>query len=153
MDSIRLSRLAPAIIRALAGEIIWDWDLATSRIWFSEAMCDLWGHDTAQAEVDAGWFEQRVHLDDRAGVMLSFQEAVARKERWSAEFRFARADESFSHVLVRGTVITDLRREPVRVAGVMFDMTERLILQQQLEQVRRIRGEEVPFEPGGELAP
>ena len=163
----RLFRLASAIVRALAErrerllrrnietalraseqrfqyaaaatrEIIWDWDLAASRIWFSEAMRDLWGHETAQPEVDVAWFEQRVHPDDRTAVLSSLQEAVARKERWSAEFRFARADESFSHVVLRGMVVADLRGQPIRVIGAIFDITERLQLQQQLEQVRRI---------------
>jgi PAS domain S-box-containing protein len=162
----RLSRLASAIVRALdeqrertlrrkvetalrsseqrfqyaaaaTREIIWDWNLATSRIWFSEAMRDLWGYDT-EPEVDASWFEQRIHLDDRGSALLSFQEAVARKARWSTELRFARADESYSHVLIRGMVITDLRGEPVRLIGAIFDITERLQLQHQLEQFHRI---------------
>ncbi len=163
----RLSRLASAIVRAMAErrerllrrnieialraseqrfqyaaaatrEIIWDWDLATSRIWFSDAMRDLWGHETTQPEVDSGWFEQRIHPDDRHGATSSFQEAVARKEVWAAEFRFARADESYSHVLVRGKVVTDLREQPIRVIGAIFDITERLQFRQQLEQVRRV---------------
>lgn len=163
----RLSRLASAIVRAMAErrerllrrnietalraseqrfqyaaaatrEIIWDWDLATSRIWFSDAMRDLWGHETNHPEVDAGWFEQRIHPDDRDGVTSSFEEAVARKAVWAAEFRFARADESYSHVLVRGKVVTDLREQPIRVIGAIFDITERLQFRQQLEQVRRV---------------
>jgi PAS domain S-box-containing protein len=163
----RLSRLASAIVRALAErrerllrrnietalraseqrfqyaaaatrEIIWDWNLATSRIWFSDAMRDFWGHETAHQEVDAGWFEQRIHPDDRADAIASFEEAVARKERWAAEFRFARADESVSHVLVRGMVVTDLRGEPIRIIGAIFDITERLQFRNQLEQVRRV---------------
>jgi signal transduction histidine kinase len=163
----RLSRLPSAIVRALAErrervlrknvetalrsseqrfqyaaaatrEVIWDWNLATSRIWFSSAMRDFWGHESAEAEVDASWFEQRIHLDDRGGAMLSMQEAGARKERWSAELRFERADESFSHVLIHALAVRDLRGEPVRLIGSIFDITERLQLQHQLEQLRRI---------------
>jgi signal transduction histidine kinase len=163
----RLSRLPSAIVRALAEkrervlrqnvetalraseqrfqyaaaatrEIIWDWNLATSRIWFSSAMHDIWGHDTARTEVDASWFEGCIHPEDRAGAMSSLQEAMARKERWSSEFRFARGDDTFSHVIIRGLVVRDARGEPVRLIGAIFDITERLQLQHQLEQLRRI---------------
>jgi PAS domain S-box-containing protein len=163
----RLSRLPSAIVRALAErrervlrqniemalrsseqrfqyaaaatrEIIWDWNLATSQIWFSGAMRDFWGHEIAQAEVDASWFEQRIHPDDRADAMRSLQQAMDRNERWSTELRFARADGNFSHILIRGLVVCDLRGEPVRLIGAIFDITERLQLQNQLEQLRRI---------------
>lgn len=123
-------------------EIIWDWNLATSRIWFSDAMRELWGsaipQTTPQADVHSTWFEQRIHPEDRAAAMESLQEAIARKGRWSAELRFARADETFRHVILRGMVITDARGEPVRLIGALFDLTERLQLQRQLEQHRRI---------------
>jgi sigma-B regulation protein RsbU (phosphoserine phosphatase) len=163
----RLSRLPSAIVRATAErrehalrrnveaalrsseqrfqyaaaatrEIIWDWNLATARIWFSDSMRTFWGADLAHTDVEARWFEQRIHPGDRAEAMTCFREAVARKDRWSAEFRFARADGSFSPVLVRGMVVTDARGEPVRLIGAMFDMTERLQLERQLEQHRRI---------------
>ncbi|HEX6639621.1 MAG TPA: ATP-binding protein [Thermoanaerobaculia bacterium] len=159
----RLSRLASAIVRALAErrervlrqnvetalraseqrfqyaasatrEIIWDWNLVTSRIWFSGAMRDFWGHDLPQPDVEASWFERRIHPADRAEALASLQEAAARKERWSAEFRFARADDTFSHVLLRGLVVRDAQGAPVRLIGAIFDITERL----QLEQFRRI---------------
>jgi signal transduction histidine kinase len=123
---------------AATREIIWDWNLATSRIWFSDAMRDLWGADLPQTDVHSTWFAQRIHPEDRAAAMASLQEAIARKERWSAELRFARADETFRHVILRGMVITDARGEPVRLIGALFDLTERLQLQRQLEQHRRI---------------
>jgi two-component system cell cycle sensor histidine kinase/response regulator CckA len=92
----------------------------------------------AEADDEARWFEQQIHPDDRARALSSLQEALAMKERWSTELRFARADGSFSHVLIRGLVVTDWRGEPVRVIGAIFDITERLRMQHQLEQHRRI---------------
>jgi phosphoserine phosphatase RsbU/P len=163
----RLSRLPSAVVRALAErrerslrqsmesalrsseqrfryaaaatrEIIWEWNLATSRIWFSDALRDLWGYDAANGEVDASWFERRIHPGDRPGVMSSFDDAVASKERWTADLRFARADGSYSNVLVRGMVVRDANGQPVSIIGAMIDITERLQLRLQLEQARRI---------------
>jgi PAS domain S-box-containing protein len=119
-------------------EIIWDWNLSTSRIWFSDALRDHWGYGREEKDFDTRWFEERIHLDDRVGAMASLHEALARKDRWSAEFRFARADQSFSHVLAHGMVVSDGHGEPTRIIGAILDITERLQLEHQLEQLRRI---------------
>lgn len=163
----RIPRLASAIVRALAErrerslrqnveralraseqrfvyaaaatrEIIWDWDLATSNVWFSDALRDDWGYDAEQTEVHARWFWERIHPDDREAATASFEEAVFRAERWQAEFRLSRADGSYRTVVARGMVVRDAARRAVRVIGAIFDITERLQLQEQLEQTRRV---------------
>jgi two-component system cell cycle sensor histidine kinase/response regulator CckA len=159
----RMTRLAPAIVRALAEsheralrqraendlrlseqrfqyaaaatrEIIWDWNLLTGRIWFNEALHDLWGYDRTQTEVESTWLEERIHPDDREPVKSSFRAALPEAGRWAAEFRLARADDSYRHVLVRGMIVRDGEGLAVRVIGAMFDVTERL----QLEQAQRV---------------
>jgi PAS domain S-box-containing protein len=159
----RMTRLAPAIVRALAEsgerilrqrvehdlrlseqrfqyaaaatrEIIWDWNLVTGRIWFNEALHDLWGYDLAQTEVESTWLEDRIHADDREQVKSSFRAALPEAGRWAAEFRLARADDSYRHVLVRGMIVRDGEGEAIRVIGAMFDVTERM----QLEQAQRV---------------
>jgi PAS domain S-box-containing protein len=163
----RLSRLGSAIVRALAEkrektlrqsmenalrasekrfqhaaaatrEIIWDWDLATSRIWFNNALRDHWGYDGLPSEMPSTWFWQRVHPDERAAVRNSIADCLLRGERWTTEFRFARGDDSYSHVIVRGIVIADEGGTPVRVIGAVLDITERIQLESQLGQARRI---------------
>jgi len=137
-NALRASEQRFQYAAAATREIIWDWNLTTSRIWFSDALRDHWGYTIDHQEADAAWFEDHVHPDDRAGVWLSFYETVARKERWTAAFRFARANGTYSHVLARGMVVNDLSGEPARVIGAVLDVTERLELEYQLEQVRRI---------------
>jgi len=163
----RMQRLASAIVRALAErherflrqnmekalraseqrfvyaaaatrEIIWDWDLVTSKIWFSDAFRDDWGYVTTETDVPADWFWQRIHPEERETMAASFHEAVARDERWRGEFRLSRADGSYGTVVARGMVVRDAAGSAVRVIGAIFDITERLQLQQQLEQARRI---------------
>lgn len=163
----RLSRLASAIVRALAErrerllrqnvenalraseqrfqyaaaatrEVIWDWNLATSRIWFSDALRDHWGYDFSHREADSTWLDQRIHPDDRAAMTECVREALRTRDRFTVEFRLARADDSYSNVLLRGLVVCGPSGEPVRLIGAILDITERLLLESQLEQVRRI---------------
>lgn len=79
-----------------------------------------------------------VHPDDRDALVASFEREVATQERWRAEFRLARADESYGTVVVRGIVVRDPSGVAVRVIGAIIDVTERIQLQQQLEQARRM---------------
>ncbi|MCU1350167.1 MAG: hybrid sensor histidine kinase/response regulator, partial [Acidobacteria bacterium] len=163
----RIARLASAIVRALAErrerivrhsvegalraseqrfqyaaaatrEIILDWDLATSKIWLSDAFRDDWGYDVGRTDVDAEWFRERIHPEERDAAQATFEGAVARKERWRAEFRLARADESYRCVIARGMPVCDAAGRAVRIIGAIFDVTERLKLQEQLEQARRV---------------
>jgi len=163
----RIPRLASAIVRALAErrertlrqhveralraseqrfqfaaaatrEIICDWDVVTSNIWFGDALHDYWGYEFPRKENRAEWFKGRIHPDDREEVMASFRAAVEGKDRWHAEFRFARADDSYTNVVARGVVVRDNAGRPMRVIGAIIDITEQLQLQQQLEQARRV---------------
>ncbi|HEX2831467.1 MAG TPA: ATP-binding protein [Thermoanaerobaculia bacterium] len=163
----RTSRLSSAIVRALAErrerilrqnmekalraseqrfqyaaaatrEIIWDWDIVTSKIWFGDALRNYWGYDALPSETDATWLLNRIHPEDREAVMTSFRQAVASKERWHTEFRLARADDTYTNVIARGVVVRDAAGTAMRVIGATFDITEQLQLRQQLEQASRV---------------
>jgi signal transduction histidine kinase len=163
----RMSRLAPAILRAITErrermlrqsmetalslseqrfqyaaaatrEIIWDWNLATSRIWYSDALRDFWGYELPMNEGPSDWFEERIHPGDRERVRASLLAALPSAERWATEFRFARADDTYSDVFVRALVMRNDRGEATRVIGAMLDVSERLSLEAQLQQVRRV---------------
>ncbi|HYC62340.1 MAG TPA: ATP-binding protein [Thermoanaerobaculia bacterium] len=163
----RISRLASAVVRALTErrertlrhnmeralraseqrfqtaaaatrEIIVDWDLATSHIWFSDAFREDWGYETAEIDAPATWFLERIHPEDRAAAQASFEEAIAKRERWYCEYRLARADGTYRSVIVRGMTMRDGEGRATRVIGAMLDVTERLQMREQLEQARRI---------------
>lgn len=163
----RASRLASAVVRALTErrernlrqsieralrsseqrfqtaaaatrEVIIDWDLATSRIWFSDAFREDWGYESGEVDAPAEWFLDRIHPDDRAVAKASFDEPRAHGERWQCEYRLARADGNYRSVIFRGMLIRDAEGNATRVIGAMLDVTEPLQLQEQLEQARRI---------------
>jgi sigma-B regulation protein RsbU (phosphoserine phosphatase) len=123
---------------AATREIICDWDVITSSIWFGDALHDYWGYEFPSKENRAEWFKGRIHPDDREAVMSSFAQAIAEKDRWHAEFRFARADDTYTHVVARGIVVRDASGRATRVIGAIIDITEQLHLRDQLEQAKRV---------------
>ncbi|MCB8819466.1 PAS domain S-box protein [Microvirga rosea] len=105
-------------------DTIWDWDLATDRIRWSEALATLFGYP--ETETEGAWWREHIHPDDRMRVTATLESVVAADgEHWSAEYRFLRADGSEAFVYDRGFVIRDGQGRAVRMIGSMLDLTER----------------------------
>jgi PAS domain S-box-containing protein len=94
----------------------WDWDLASGRVEWNEALRTLFGY--TETVTDAAWREGLIHPDDRERVIISLQRAtIARPgEAWSGEYRFRKADGSYALVCERAIVFQD-DAGPVRVRG------------------------------------
>src|SRR5690606_27898021 len=71
------------------------------------------------------WWEERVHPDDRKRVMEKLGAAVATGERFSAGYRFRRADGSWAEVYAQAVVIPDPGGEAVRMVGSLQDHSDR----------------------------
>jgi PAS domain S-box-containing protein len=171
----RLSRLPSAVTRALAEkkereerertqqalarsderfqhaaratlEVIWDWDLATNRVSFNEALRSVWGYTLPDDTVDLEWWAGRIHPDDRAAILDSVKVAIEREDRWSGEYRFQRADGFFGHVLDRAVIVRDQHGQPYRMICAMLDITE------QMKADERVRESELRFRSVAETA-
>lgn len=120
-------------------DAVWDWDLATDSIWWSDGLEQLFGvtHDAAVA-TGAQW-AARIHPDDRVRVWEGIQAVIRGSgDAWNDEYRFARADGGFACVQDRGFVIRRADGTPVRMVGGMTDVTERRALEQQVLRAQRL---------------
>src|SRR5438874_4981954 len=55
-------------------DAVWDWDLGTNKVWWSEGVFTLFGYVLERNEADPAWWLERVHPDDRAAVEAFFFE-------------------------------------------------------------------------------
>ena len=122
-------------VARVTADAVWDWDLLAGTLWWNEGVQTLFGHDRSALEPGPESWTRRVHPDDRAAVRASFDAAVAgRDERWSAEYRFARADSSYASVLDRALLMRDEDGRALRVLGGMSDLTAQRLAEQRLRQ-------------------
>ena len=163
----RLSRLPAAVMRALAErrertlrkraqhalalseerfhrasqatqEVIWDWDVATDRLWFSEALRTVWQyHDLPSDEVDVRWWIDRIHPEDRQRIEEALGAALKESDQWSGEYRFQRGDGSYGHVYDRATIMRDESGRAHRLICAMLDVTEKKRAAEMLEESER----------------
>jgi two-component system cell cycle sensor histidine kinase/response regulator CckA len=116
-----------------ASDAVRDWNLATDRVTWSEGLEPAFGWPPPPAATAAWWYE-RIHPDDRERVMAAIQTALAQGSRtWQLEYRFRRADGSWTPVADRGLVVSE-QGEPVRLVGTMADVGAR---QDAAEALRR----------------
>lgn len=128
-------------------EVIWDWNLETDKVWFSEALATLWGYSLPGDEVDVDWWAERIHPDEREAIIASISEALASgQERWSGEYRFQRANGSYGHVLDRAIIVRNGGPRPKRLICAMLDVT------QQARAAEQLRESELRFRSVAETA-
>ena len=114
------------IAAKVSTDAIWDWDLLTGALWWSEGMHTLFGHALADIEPGIESRTRRVHPDDRERVLQGIHAVIdGGQQGWSDEYLFQRADGSYAEVLDRGFVIRAADGKPVRMIGGMNDVTLR----------------------------
>lgn len=106
-------------------DAIWDWDLQTDEIQWSDAAATYLG-SLAGTKSDFHWWESAIHPDDRGRVLRSINGAIeSDKSRWSAAYRMCKADGEYAYVYDRGFIIRNAEGEALRAVGAVVDLTER----------------------------
>jgi PAS domain S-box-containing protein len=103
----------------------WDWDLTNQKIVWSFYHTILLGcedHNLVRTYED---WRQRVHPDDLAAVEAAVQTARATGTDFSAEYRVVWDDGSVHWVAAFGRFYFGRLGEPLRMAGMMQDITDR----------------------------
>jgi PAS domain S-box-containing protein len=117
-------------------DAIWDWNLASNRIDWNEAVTVLFGYADKKVEPSGDWWIEHIHPDDRDRIYTSIHAVIeGAGEHWAAEYRFRRGDGTFAHVFDRGHVIRDEQGRATRMIGAMLDLTERKRAEERLREV------------------
>lgn len=106
-------------------DVVWDWNFVGGSIDWSDAMASRFGYGVDRTSPD--WWKSRIHPDDRAAAVGGIEAAISRgdEQRWAAEYRFRRADGGYADVSDCGYIIKDAAGRPVRMVGVMHDLSAR----------------------------
>ena len=108
-------------------DAIWDCDLIAETIdWSDNAAAILGSSVLPLGRTGGSWWVDRLHPDDKAGVLRSFDDAILGSDRrWSATYRFLRDDGGYADIFDRGFIIRDAEGRAIRAVGAMADLTER----------------------------
>ncbi|WP_017719693.1 PAS domain S-box protein [Kamptonema formosum] len=127
LEALRKSETRYRQLSRATKEAIWDWDLVTNKVMWNENLETLFGYSAGAVEIDANWWCERIHPEDRERVVKGIHDAIdSGGEIWSDEYRFRRADNSYAQVIDRGFIAHDEKGQPVQMLGSMADITERV---------------------------
>jgi PAS domain S-box-containing protein len=118
-------------------EVIWDRDVATGKVTFNDALKTVWGYQLDTPEVDATWWQSRIHPDDRERIISSLNKALESEERWSGAYRFQRADGTYGQVVDRAVIIRGPGGEAMRLIRATVDMTDRVAAEETIRRLSR----------------
>ena len=123
----RLSRL-----EALAGMGSWDWDPASDRVEWSDALLRQFGLPPG-SELDYATYHSLLHPDDVPLIETTLAEALRTGGSFSYTHRMYLMDRTTERIFeCYGEVITDADGAPTRVLGTARDVTEQHRVRQEL---------------------
>lgn len=133
-QALRQSEERYQIVARVTSDAIWDWDLVTHEVVWSQGLRTLFGY-AGETLRHHSWWQEHAAPEDVPRIEASVLAATSSDEHfWSDEYRFGRADGSYAYVLDRAVILRDEAGRAVRMIGAMVDITERVEAQRVLEQ-------------------
>lgn len=123
---------------ASAGQGIWDWNLATGRIWRSRQCTAMLGFPEAEIdEAGDAWWRSRLHPDDVDRVLQTFERLVEGGELiYDMDYRLQHQDGRWVWILARGKVVERaVDGRPTRMIGTNTDITRQKEIEEQFANV------------------
>src|SRR5204863_3634245 len=117
---------------------VWEIDLMTNVVTWSETLAPVFGLTPAQAPTTLDSFLRLVHPDDRPSFTEHMRLAVAEQKEFTIEFRGLWPDGSHHWVGGRARVAYDEEGRPARLLGVGMDVHHEKLLERQFHQAQKM---------------
>jgi PAS domain S-box len=125
-EEVRRAHERYALVARVTNDVIWDWDAEHGTIVWNDALRAMFGYEPDQIDNRLQWWDSHLHPDDRERVVAGINSIIDKGgSSWSDEYRFERADGTFTEVLDRGYIARADDGAPIRMIGAMLDVTER----------------------------
>jgi len=121
-----INRERHALANLATANAVWDWDLLTQEIWWSQAFEPLFGYRAGELPPVYETWQSRVYPDDQQRVEDGLRAALATGQtQWSDTYRFRRGDGADALVEDHAIISRDAEGRAVRMSGAMRDVTQR----------------------------
>lgn len=113
-----------------------DWDIPNNRIVWSVGHEKLWGFQPGEFRGTYEDFSRPVHPEDLPGIQKAIESSLAARTPFSREYRVRWPDGSLHWVSGLGRFEYDATGAPMRMRGVVLEITERKLAEEQLRASR-----------------
>ena len=116
----------------------WELDLQDHTAYRTAIHDRIFGYETLLPNWTYEMFLEHVLPEDRPNVDRAFREATASQTNWNFECRIRRADGEVRWILAAGVHERNSEGKPVRMSGIVQDLTERKRMEEKLLQTERM---------------
>jgi len=137
--ALRQSEELFKLVARAVSDVIWDWNLLTDKLWWSDGFMTRFGYIASDIEPGIESWTSRIHPDELRQVVSGIHHAVdTHAESWAAEYRFRCKDGRYAFVQDNGYILRDAAGKGIRMVGGMRDLTEQKKLEAQHMRAQRM---------------
>ncbi|RCJ38928.1 hypothetical protein A6769_07765 [Nostoc punctiforme NIES-2108] len=124
---------------SFAGIGYWEWNPITHQIFASENAIRCFGSDLSDANWTYEKWLNQVHSEDREWVEQELRQAIATQTDYAVEYRVVWQNGSIHWVSAKGRGVYDATGKLLRMLGVLIDITERKLSEEERRQTQMLR--------------
>lgn len=123
-----------------SNDATWEWDITSDRCIVNARYYEMIEYPPRDGDMDFSFFTRTVHPDDRTNVKKMVTEHLEGKTyRCAMQYRLVTRSGEIRHVMGRGKVVSrDAQGRPVKMAGVITDITEQKRLSDEVNRIRNL---------------
>ncbi|MEP7165908.1 MAG: PAS domain-containing protein [Ferruginibacter sp.] len=133
-------------VTEITNDCLWEWNLLTHEIfWIDGGHKRIFGYQVENALIPQNFWESCIHPDDMVRIMTRLNKILEEGSStvWEDEYRFKKANGRYSYVHDRGHIIYDDDKRASRMIGATQDITEKVLLEDQLIEERNTKQREI----------
>jgi PAS domain S-box-containing protein len=136
-EALERSKESMQLAQRCVGIGIWEWDLQSGALFWSEEICRLHGLAPEQFDRHYESWMQSIHPEDRQQVHSSIAHAVSSSSEYQVQYRVIFPDKSVHWLEARGQAVV-IGSTPMRMLGVAMDVTSRKLAEEALRRSEKL---------------
>jgi len=114
----------------------WEWDIITNKVRWSDELYRIYGFEPHTIDPDYGLVLDQMHPASKDEFMQAIDAALKEDKPFEMDYWFFQKDGSEAILHTIGHVVRNESGEPVKMFGIVQDITERKNIEAELEQHR-----------------
>ncbi len=148
-EEISISNERFGIIAQATNDAVWDHNFEKNETWGNKKLYSLYGFDSEDTKINFEMFLERIHPDERDGIVKRLNQAIDRKENViSEEFHFKMVSGEYRTFYDRAYIKYGDNGKPQRILGAMQDITDREQTEKQILKEKELSDSIINSLPG-----
>jgi PAS domain S-box-containing protein len=125
-------------VAAASGQVVYDYDIKANDIHWSGSIEKVLGYQLAEMEGGVDQWAELIDPSDRDEALRALDIAIKKRKPYDVEYGFQHKKGHYIKIHDRGFVMGSADGEPERMIGMMQDITERRLMEEQLRQAQKM---------------